>query len=495
MPTRIIEIQVGQGWPVLHLKENEQGKAEPYAALSYCWGGEQAVKTTLDSIYRHRTRINIGDLSESIQGAIFTTIELGLRFIWIDALCIIQDDPLDKELEIATMPHVYSQATVTITASRAKGVEEGFLQDRVLNIPQMFKLPYKCPNGEIDTIIFFPGLEESSAPLDQRGWALQERLLSTRILEYGPLQTRWTCQENPPSVDHSDWWVDGWKLLAKQSPEKKDELFRETLAAIHYDARFSSDTSLVDLGNSIERWKKITEVYTRRSLTLSSDRLPAISGIAERFHKILCDDYCAGLWKSDIPRGLLWTPYSSSTRKPRPAMYQGPSWSWAAVDGPIKYFRSSSRAIDHGFQFLNCDIKGSFKARFGAIRSGSLVVRGRMQPAEWMPDEEPPRVRGQPGVLAFQMQTDNLEVGCAREGTVMVFLLILLSAGDENEDPVGLVLQKLESEQYSRIATFEFHDSYLDKIQSDESKKSLQRRYAEQIRWLNDCKPQTVTII
>lgn len=169
MPTRLIEIQNGQAWPVLRLQESGQKNVEPYATLSYSWGGEQEVKTTLATVHRHLTRINIQDLPETIQGAILVTIELGLRFIWMDALCIIQDDPHDMEMEIASMPSVYSQATVTITASRAKSVEEGFLQDRILDIPHMFRLPYKCPNGKVETIIFFPTLKESTEPLDQRG--------------------------------------------------------------------------------------------------------------------------------------------------------------------------------------------------------------------------------------------------------------------------------------------------------------------------------------
>lgn len=133
---------------------------------------------------------------------------------------------------------------------------------------------------------------------------MQERLLSTRILDYSSLQTRWTCLERAPSADHTDWWVDGWKLLALETSKESSKLFREALELIHGNASLPCDIDLME--ETIKRWKMIVEVYTQRALTSSSDCLPTISGIAERFQKILHDDYCAGLRKSDLPRGLFW---------------------------------------------------------------------------------------------------------------------------------------------------------------------------------------------
>jgi hypothetical protein len=73
---------------------------------------------------------------ETLRDAVRLVDKLGLRYLWVDSLCIIQDDPNDKELEIAQMPLVYNQSTVTIITSCGLGVYQGFLQERSFTLPQ-----------------------------------------------------------------------------------------------------------------------------------------------------------------------------------------------------------------------------------------------------------------------------------------------------------------------------------------------------------------------
>jgi hypothetical protein len=141
-------------------------------------------------------------------------------------------------------------------------------------------------------------------------------------------------------------WVDGWKILPVENKEKKDKLFQETLQAIHLD-NYSLSHSIASPEQAIDRWRQIVDVYTRRSLTQPTDRLPAISGIAQRFANILHDDYYAGLWGSHLARELLGKRHSSSRLNSRPSIYQAPSWSWAAISNPISYLRIAvSKVVD-----------------------------------------------------------------------------------------------------------------------------------------------------
>lgn len=103
----------------------------PYVALSYCWGGDQPHKTTRESLAKHDGTLDLYRLPATIQDACKVTHGLGFSYLWVDSLCIVQDDENEKQKEIANMELIYSNATVTISASRASSCTNGFLQPRV----------------------------------------------------------------------------------------------------------------------------------------------------------------------------------------------------------------------------------------------------------------------------------------------------------------------------------------------------------------------------
>jgi hypothetical protein len=194
MPTRVIEIQrLGDLWN-LYVRDTNLCRWEPYAALSYCWGGDQPIKAATKTITNLMQSIEFTALPATLRDAVVATDALGLRYLWIDALCIIQDDNDNKAIEIASMPLIYSRATITIVASRAASVGEGFLYPRKTPEPA-FKVPYICPDGSRGDAVLFEKSREVTQPLDERAWALQERLLSSRILEYATRKTQWLCWE------------------------------------------------------------------------------------------------------------------------------------------------------------------------------------------------------------------------------------------------------------------------------------------------------------
>ena len=103
-----------------------------YAALSYCWGGDQESKTVRVRLEERCKGFPLAELPKTIQDAIVTARRLELPFLWVDAICIVQDDPADKKRELAIMDQIYSGALLTIVAARAGTANNGFLQQRNL---------------------------------------------------------------------------------------------------------------------------------------------------------------------------------------------------------------------------------------------------------------------------------------------------------------------------------------------------------------------------
>lgn len=199
MLSRILRIDKVEGLDEFEISlEPTYDKVEPYVTLSYCWGGDQACKTTKSRMRSGNLSIPYGKLAQSIQDAIKVTSRLGLQYLWVDALCIIQDDEGDKIEQIANMPWIYNQACITIVAARSDRASRGFLDD--IDLAQSTKLavrlPFCCPDqhGTLGSAyITYIDDSRGSEPIHSRAWTLQERYLSNRYIEFGRNQMRWVC--------------------------------------------------------------------------------------------------------------------------------------------------------------------------------------------------------------------------------------------------------------------------------------------------------------
>lgn len=443
-----------------------------YTALSYCWGGEQLVQTTEATMRRHLLRINFSDLPPTLKDAIIVTENLGLKHIWIDALCIVQDDPRDKALEIGRMPLVYSQASVTILASRAKSVDEGFLQDRPLSrvVPkpdQVFKVPCIGSDGTSGSLILAQKPTTPSEPLKKRAWALQEELLSPRLLQYGTLQTQWMCRQS----DQDEMFTDGSAghgtgpstlelSVATREAEQRAAFYQKIDGLVLKSREEASQPALKELTR--QEWYRLVQRYTGRKLTLDSDRLPAISGIAQRLNNILDDEYLAGLWRSTLEYDLLWershfAPGSNCSRR------ESPSWSWASINAPITPYFRGKNAISC-IEVVDCEVHplvttGFSFGRYGQVSSGKLVLRGRLRPVQWRRekgtrDRTLRRVNtdGAEEVLHVMTSQDVLDEDLISNDTLFepVFLLKVI---EDSYRTTCLILRNIEGSTYSREGT------------------------------------------
>jgi hypothetical protein len=202
LPTRVIDVSGGR--TVLLRPTLDGSGMSPhglYVALSYCLGQAQPITTTTINLNEYLSELPFSEFPRSLQEAVVITRQLGLKYLWIDSLCIIQDSLEDKEREMAHMCQVYQNAHVTIVGASAAGSSEGYLtskpfvggtapfrvlwQDVTLNESSVTRYIIK-ERSEREII--------SREPLHQRAWTLQECFLSPRLLIYGRDCMIWKCE-------------------------------------------------------------------------------------------------------------------------------------------------------------------------------------------------------------------------------------------------------------------------------------------------------------
>ncbi|KAF4627873.1 hypothetical protein G7Y89_g10279 [Cudoniella acicularis] len=277
---------------------NEATKAKAraglYVALSYCWGNTPNLVTTTKNISKMRDRIPWNKIPATIQDAISVTRGLGIQYLWVDALCIIQDWKEDWEAEAPKMAQVYGGAFLTISAALAPDTSHRLI-DRQRGAAGLSKLPR---SRAID-------LPLQDDQLYSRAWALQERILSIRLLIFGSDQLYWECQDCQKGED-------GTKLVKSIS------------------WRLSTEVSYKD-------WHAIVRDYTCRLLTVETDKLYALAGLEAIYRQATHDQYLSGLWRKSLVSDLLWQQkhvvYGHKAVPRAPLLYRAPSWSWASIDG------------------------------------------------------------------------------------------------------------------------------------------------------------------
>lgn len=330
-PRRLLHLSGNTSHPQLRLQENDPGSEVPrYIALSYCWGGDQAFKLLNHLVQAWVKNMPYAQLPQTIKDAIQVTMDLGLRYLWIDALCIIQDSDQDKAEQISRMADIYEQAYVTISAARATAVPEGFLHSRYIAGEQGFRMPFTCEDGQPSAVILWQGREPDAwEPIDKRSWCLQESILSPRVLEYGTHNIRFHCARS--RADESHLQSDGWIGHSK------------TFAQLNMSHPLTSSVDWTSLGDPykfVQVWQTLVSHYTRRGLGWYQDKLLAISAIARKMSRSASKTYMAGLWAEYLGELLLWHPNHDPDARETPrrhATYVAPSWSWGSFSGEIDF--------------------------------------------------------------------------------------------------------------------------------------------------------------
>lgn len=324
-----------------------------YVTLSHCWGNPNSPPLRLlkANLEEFREGILLERLPLTFRHAVAFAARLdGVRYIWIDSLCIIQDDKDDWLVESQVMGDVYKNSFLNISATAARHGDDGIFYTRPpralrdlrvdINVAGVPGVSPEDPSMRRCTLAdpSFWHEHVDTAPVNTRGWVLQERLLAPRKLHFCSDQVVWECDEVRKSERHPDG-------LPDVQGEALEAVSSTGMAMLRSGRRPPSrvDGEGCD-GHTISRkaytaWKNIVEKYTRARFTKLEDRFIAITGVAQAMHAQIGAAYVAGLWRSNIECQLLWyvTPVwqQASQRFAYPSKrlnYEIPSFSWAAVD-------------------------------------------------------------------------------------------------------------------------------------------------------------------
>ncbi len=317
-----------------------------WAALSYSWDpGGHTLITTKANIEERMQSIPLSDMRKNFRDAVDLCRDLQIPFLWIDALCIIQAvspnfDEEDWQTESAIMGQIYSQATITIAATNAASVNEGCFTGRASKMDSAPDVCHVFPGGNPSNLVALPFHPEwwkavTDAPLGRRAWTLQEQALSFRTIHCTEYGIYWECSE----LNASEFV--GYLRYCGQSG-----ILRQ-VSGYKKDAEPPSHERTKELEGQL--WSQMVMQYSSRKLTIESDRLLAISAIAQQIQNFTDGEYLAGLWRSNLPSSLLWyciadasppsrrsSPSSQGLNSNMHSKYVAPSWSWASILGEIK---------------------------------------------------------------------------------------------------------------------------------------------------------------
>ncbi|KAK7191644.1 HET-domain-containing protein [Paraphaeosphaeria sporulosa] len=409
----------------VHLIDGTEASGR-YVTLSHCWGKPKSVQGQLRLTGKTERKfrvegIELRELPKSFRDAMLFASRLEhVRYIWIDSLCILQpavfstDDFEDKSEQdwreqSRVMGEVYSHSYLNISATAAKDGDQGlfvprrpeYLWENEINVNYTGTNSFgsegvtmgrdELTRCNIIDLSFWSELVDQ-APVNQRGWVLQERLLAPRVLHFCHNQIAWECGgfqdvEGYPDK-HTTLKVRYGDIIDEGRLKDLDERHGLRLRDFRLKGSPDPDKHMPKLG-AYELWKCMVEVYSRTRLTVSRDKLIALSGIAQKFFEITRCEYVAGMWREHLESQLLWQVnelYRDGVFE-NPAhrdALRSPSFSWAAIDTPhgITYGEVTDYGRDRQEQLL-FEVTGTQieiddrNNPFGLIRSGQLRIKPR----------------------------------------------------------------------------------------------------------------------
>lgn len=347
LPSRVICIGTKES-EVRLLSTN--GSIGRYACLSHPWGKRPLLRTLKKNFSQFANHIQWSDLPSTFRDAIDFTHRLGLKYIWIDSLCIIQDDPLDWQTEAAKMADIYQNAYITLAASKAVDSSRGLYTSSL--DPRHRAHQLSLMNDVDDSDLKLHAYSEllhidsfwSYFPITKRAWVFQERLLSGRVVHFAGSELNWECRSTrtcecgeiststslPEKIQFSGSLAElsgqYSSMTAEQPPSTQSNGQDENLdyskftPALLHSPRWTK---------SVKTWRQTVQSYCALNLTFSKDIFPALAGIAKVWNPQYEKVYRAGLWTDSLHLDLLWLVYKPEKR---PDAWRAPTWSWASLE-------------------------------------------------------------------------------------------------------------------------------------------------------------------
>ncbi|PQE19070.1 heterokaryon incompatibility protein [Rutstroemia sp. NJR-2017a BBW] len=390
LPSRVIDVGPLDGPVQLKLLET-RGCTGKYITLTHRWTTKtEASGTTAANLERRMWSIDINELSKTFRDAIDVTRKLHVQYLWIDALCIVQDSREDWRREAKNMASIYELAWLNIAGAASEDMEGRLFMERDSRCSRPCRLPTALSGlsqiqskGTGDNIYAyltsdFYARSIFTGFLSRRGWILQERLLSARTVYFGKDEVYWEC--NYMIASESVPW--GW---TSHSQMAKINSFAGSFGQIKQDYRDTTadpgsgnfvSTMLSAFRTQSKRlyidiqpnalaslygyWHRIIETYSEKKLTVETDKLPAIHGIAHALHRsrmanqVFEVSYHYGIWTADAPSQLLWIGVPGDipmnyliTNTIRLFTDGMPSYTWASCRNAVKFLLTRSPIFSH----------------------------------------------------------------------------------------------------------------------------------------------------
>jgi hypothetical protein len=365
--------------PVL-IETNEHPWKDPqskhYVALSHCWGSQQPIKTTQRTYNKFKESMTWSILPKTFQDAIVVSRSLKIDHIWIDSLCIIQDDPNDWAKQASKMAMIYENAHLTLCATGSPDSQTGLFLERdsvhaihgardghayTVYVRQMIqhKMFHTLISGQTQQ-----GQRARDLPGQSRGWILQEHLLSRRAVHFTHEELIWDCYT---------------QIVCECQSINQGAAITTFKQDVFWSLHANIDSAL-------SRWYEIIRLYAHRIFTKDSDRLPALSGLARKFEAdvgLELGTYYAGLWTYQLLHGLSWSSWIPGRRpvvSDEAFRSNPPSWSWAAVEGSQLNWPNDLEPHDYVAQVLDVATYPSTLDAKGMVSGGRLWIQGALLP-------------------------------------------------------------------------------------------------------------------
>lgn len=331
-PSRLVEIRRDGA----RLIETHGGRYE-YCALSYCWGKTDFKGATQERMAEYLVALPVASIPSTITDAFEVAAALGFRHIWVDALCIIQDDEADWLVEARNMSSVYEGAALTLAASSALSCQGSLFvtreHARYPLIPFEFAGVTLCPVKFADDFVY-------NRPWRRRAWTMQEESLARRVLYWDQLMLSWICRE-------AQWYEWGREKRSEQSMMLKWS--SKPPSIISFSNRLLLGCSGDDLVYA--HWRRACRDYWARSVTLSRDWPVAMLGMASIAQQMLPNDRLVwGMWERKLLEDMLWTwtkpVWDNTELSAIPRNAYAPTWSWFSRLGQGELLYPSESNLD-----------------------------------------------------------------------------------------------------------------------------------------------------
>lgn len=323
------------------------GEHYHYVALSYCWGRQSQKACKKSNVDRLRREIHPVDVSATVIDAIRIAEAIGFQFIWIDALCIVQDDSEDWAAQSRKMQSIYENAALTIAASGVGDSSCSLLASR-----ESSRYPLR-PVQLAGSTLHLQKPRSNRRPWRSRAWTMQEEALSRRVLYWDTCSLVWQCMEG----EYHEWGHDEDPTLGKerQPGQRPTEVLKWSTGDLGITRRWRPAVKRGPIRLSEGRisayaaWDSARVDYLSRSISLPQDWPVAIQGLAGIAQKMQPNDPLIwGIWKSEFVEELAGWRFPSASAGRIPRGHEGmPSWSWFSQLG---HHRASFRHLDDSSQ-------------------------------------------------------------------------------------------------------------------------------------------------